>query len=51
VRQELAAFAEACADRSPYPVTPAEAVRNVAVMQAIQASAEAGGAWISPASL
>jgi predicted dehydrogenase len=51
LKQELAAFANACEGRGPYPVTPAEAVRNVAVMQAIQASADAGGAWISPASL
>lgn len=42
--QELRAFAESCAGGAPYPVTPMEAVRNVAVMEAI---ARSGGAWIS----
>jgi predicted dehydrogenase len=41
VAQELAAFADACAGRAPYPITPEEAIRNVAVMQAMQASAGA----------
>lgn len=45
VVQELAAFADACAGRSPYPISVEEAIRNVAVMQAIQASSQAG-AWI-----
>lgn len=51
LKQELAAFAQACQGGAPYLVTPAEAVRNVAVMQAIQQSAQEGGTWISPASL
>jgi predicted dehydrogenase len=48
VARELAAFADACAGRGPYPVTVDEAIRNVAVMQAIQASSDADGAWITP---
>lgn len=46
LRDELGAFAAACTGRAPHPVTPAEAIRNVAVMQAIQASSDAGGGWI-----
>ena len=45
VARELSAFADACAGRAPYPITVEEAIRNVAVMQAIQASSDAGGAW------
>ena len=44
VADELAAFADACAGRAPYPVTVEEAIRNVAVMCAVQMSAEQGGA-------
>ncbi|HEX7054588.1 MAG TPA: Gfo/Idh/MocA family oxidoreductase [Burkholderiales bacterium] len=47
VAAQLAAFADACAGRAPYPITPEEAIRNVAVMQAMQASADGGGAWIT----
>ena len=43
---ELSAFADACAGRTPYPIVVEEAIRNVAVMQAMQASADAGGAWL-----
>lgn len=46
VAQELSAFADACAGRAPYPITVEEAIRNVAVMQALQASSDAGGAWL-----
>lgn len=42
---ELAAFADACTARAPYPIAVEEAIRNVAVMQAIEASSLAG-AWI-----
>ncbi len=48
VARELGAFADACAGRAPYPIAVEEAIRNVAVMQAMQASADAGGAWIRP---
>lgn len=48
VARELSAFADACAGRAPYPITVEEAIRNVAVMQAMQASADAGGAWMRP---
>jgi predicted dehydrogenase len=51
VAQELSAFADACAGRSAYPVTPEQAIRNVAVMQAIQASSDASRAWIGVDSL
>ena len=47
VTAELSAFADACAGHAPYPITVEEAIRNVAVMQAIQASANAGSAWIN----
>ena len=47
VADELSAFADACAGRSPYPITVEEAIRNVAVMQAIQTSADGGSAWVS----
>lgn len=46
VADELAAFADACAGHAPYPITVEEAIRNVAVMQAIQASADRG-IWIT----
>lgn len=45
VRDELRAFAEACTGRAAYPLPPADAVRNVAVMEAIERSARAGSAW------
>ncbi len=48
VARELSAFADACAGRAPYPISVEEAIRNVAVMQAMQASADAGGAWMRP---
>ena len=47
VSHELAAFADACARRAPYPIKVEAAIRNVAVMQAIQASSDARGAWIT----
>lgn len=46
VQQELRAFAEACANRTKFPVRPAEALHNVAVMQSIIASSDQGGAWV-----
>jgi predicted dehydrogenase len=46
LQQELRALAEACAGRAPYPVKPQEALRNVAVLEAIRTSAEAGGTWV-----
>jgi predicted dehydrogenase len=51
VVRQLAAFADACAGQAPYPVTVEEAVRNVAVMQAIAASSLAGGTWMRPDAL
>ena len=46
VQQELRAFAESCANRTKFPVRPAEALHNVAVMQSIIASSDQGGAWV-----
>lgn len=47
ITAELAAFADACAGRAPYPIAVEEAIRNVAVMRAMQDSADAQGRWIS----
>ena len=49
VRSEIRAFAEACSGGEPFPVRPVEALRNVAVVEAIKASAEADGAWVAVA--
>ncbi|HEY3916919.1 MAG TPA: Gfo/Idh/MocA family oxidoreductase [Stellaceae bacterium] len=46
VQQELRAFAEACANHTKFPVRPAEALHNVAVMQAIMESSDNGSAWV-----
>jgi predicted dehydrogenase len=46
VADELAAFADACAGRAAYPITVEDAIRNVAVMQSIQASSDGGGVWL-----
>jgi predicted dehydrogenase len=45
VQDELRAFAAACAGGAPYPVRPAEALRNVAVVEAIKKSSESGSVW------
>ncbi|HVA14003.1 MAG TPA: Gfo/Idh/MocA family oxidoreductase [Stellaceae bacterium] len=47
VQQELRAFAEACANHTKFPVRPAEALHNVAIMQAIMASSDQGSAWVT----
>ncbi|OGA30016.1 MAG: hypothetical protein A3I01_12635 [Betaproteobacteria bacterium RIFCSPLOWO2_02_FULL_65_24] len=46
LQNELRALADACAGTSPYPLSPEEARRNVAVVEAIRTSAEAGGTWV-----
>ncbi len=46
VQQELRAFAEACGNHTKFPVRPAEALHNVAIMQSIMASSDQGGAWV-----
>jgi predicted dehydrogenase len=46
VQQELRAFAEACSNKKTFPVRPAEALHNVAVMQAMVTSADQDGAWV-----
>ncbi|MDP6430519.1 MAG: Gfo/Idh/MocA family oxidoreductase [Rhodospirillales bacterium] len=45
LRAELGAFAEATAGGADYPVRPAEALRNIAVMESIVKSSDAGGIW------
>jgi predicted dehydrogenase len=42
---ELAAFARACEGRAAFPVTPAEAIRNIAVLEALARSAAQDAAW------
>jgi predicted dehydrogenase len=51
LRKELEAFADAVAGRAPFPVKPEEAAHNVAVMEAIVASAAQGGAPVAVAGL
>lgn len=46
LQQEVRALAAACAGKAPFPIRPEEALRNVAVMEAIRTSAEAGGTWV-----
>jgi predicted dehydrogenase len=46
LKQEFLALDAAAAGRSPYPVRPEEALRNVAVMEAMLKSATSGAAWI-----
>ena len=45
IARALAAFADSCLDGAAYPVSTEDAIRNVAVMQAIAESAAAQGAW------
>ncbi|MDB5409452.1 MAG: hypothetical protein JWL84_4364 [Rhodospirillales bacterium] len=47
VRSELAAFASSCADGVAFPVRPAQARHNVAIMEAIGISAARDGAWMT----
>ena len=42
---ELAAFAEACDGRGAFPVSPAEAIHNIAVLEALVRSAAHDAAW------
>ncbi|MBI4204804.1 MAG: Gfo/Idh/MocA family oxidoreductase [Betaproteobacteria bacterium] len=44
VRAELEAFADAVANRAPYPITPEEMVNTIAAFEAIIRSIEHGGA-------
>jgi predicted dehydrogenase len=46
LQRELTAFAAACAGGDDHPVRPAEALRNVAVMETIVKSSDAGGTWM-----
>ncbi len=51
LKAELEEFADACAGKLEFRVTPDQAIHNVAVMQAIAASAEAGGQPVEPAAM
>ena len=46
LKQELSALDAAVAGKAPYSVKPDEALRHVAVMEAMLKSATAGGAWM-----
>ena len=46
IQRELAAFAAACAGEEAHPVRPEEAMRNVAVMETIVKSSDAGAVWM-----
>ncbi len=49
LQSEIRAFADACAGKADFPIRPVEALRNVAVVEAIKASGEANGAWMDVA--
>lgn len=49
LQAEITAFERACSGAADYPVRPEEALRNVAVVEAIGKSAEADGAWVEVA--
>ncbi|OFZ96721.1 MAG: hypothetical protein A3H35_07950 [Betaproteobacteria bacterium RIFCSPLOWO2_02_FULL_62_17] len=49
LQQEVAALADAAAGGTPYPVKPVEALRNIAVLEAIMKSAASGNAWVQVA--
>jgi len=49
LQSEIRAFADACAGKAEFPIRPVEALRNVAVVEAIKASGEANGAWMDVA--
>lgn len=44
--REIEALADACAGKAPFPVRPAEALRNIAVLEAIRTSTRNGNAWV-----
>ena len=43
--EELESFVESCTAGAPFPVTPDEAIRNIAVLEAMMRSASSGGAF------
>ena len=47
--QELGALADACSGKAPFPVKPIEALRNIAVLEAIRQSAAANSTWVQVA--
>ncbi len=46
LQRELTAFAATCAGGDDHPVRPTEALRNVAFMETIVKSSDAGGVWM-----
>ena len=49
LQSEIRAFADACAGKADFPIRPVEALRNVAVVEAVKASGAANGAWMDVA--
>ena len=49
LRREITNFQQACTGGEVYRVLPEEALRNVAVVEAIKNSAAADGAWMDVA--
>lgn len=47
LQQELLALDAAVAGKASYPVTPQEALRNVAVMESMLKSSLSGGSWVN----
>ena len=46
LQQEVAALADAAGGGAPYPIKPIEALRNIAVLEAIMKSAASGNSWV-----
>lgn len=49
--REIEAFADACAGVAPFPIRPAEALRNIAVLEAMRSSVADGNKWVEVAPL
>lgn len=49
--RELEALADACAGKAPFPVKPAEALRNIAVLEAMRTSAAEANRWVEAAKI
>lgn len=47
--REIEALADACAGVAPFPIRPAEALRNIAVLEAMRTSAADGNKWVEVA--
>ncbi len=49
--REIEAFADACAGSAAFPVKPAEALRNIAVLEAMRTSAAEDNRWVDVAQI